>query len=171
MDSLKRDANSFFKVRIYLISAQNLSAMGTVIDFKSRLAGMTAMCTANPYPAIKIGDGKTNALRHVKYVDDRSDAFEGDLNPLILKVYELDAKLPNDWELEISFYDKASVQYADQLIGKTTIDIESRRHADGLLKSREATRIALDKLAKQIKDLQKPGKKTLDDQAKLVRLK
>jgi hypothetical protein len=31
--------------------------MGAVIDFKSRLAGMTAISTANPYPVLKVGDG------------------------------------------------------------------------------------------------------------------
>ena len=57
MQSLIDDANESFKVRLYLINCQNLSAMGSVIDLKSRLAGMTAMCTANPYPVVKVGDG------------------------------------------------------------------------------------------------------------------
>ena len=59
MDGLVEDFrdNAHFKIRVYLISAQNLSAMNSVIDFKSRMAGMTAMCTANPYPVLQIGDG------------------------------------------------------------------------------------------------------------------
>ena len=57
MDILTRDHNEAFKVRLYLINCQNLSAMGSVIDLKSRLAGMTAMCTAYPYPSVTVGDG------------------------------------------------------------------------------------------------------------------
>ena len=41
-----------YKIRVYLLTAQNLTATGTVIDWKSRLAGMTALCTANPFPVV-----------------------------------------------------------------------------------------------------------------------
>jgi hypothetical protein len=51
MEILKEDVGNL-KVRLYLISAQNLTATGTKIDLKSRLAGMTALTTANPYPVI-----------------------------------------------------------------------------------------------------------------------
>jgi hypothetical protein len=46
-----------YKIRVYLLTAQNLTATGTVIDLKSYLAGMTALCTATPFPVIKVGDG------------------------------------------------------------------------------------------------------------------
>lgn len=46
-----------FKVRVYLLSGQNLSAMASSIDLKSKLAGMTAMCTANPFFVLTVGDG------------------------------------------------------------------------------------------------------------------
>ena len=57
MKILKEDYGNL-KVRVYLISAQNLTATGTKIDLKSRLAGMTALTTATPYPVIKVGDSK-----------------------------------------------------------------------------------------------------------------
>ena len=44
-----------YVVRVYLIDAQNLAATGTVIDWKSALAGMTALSSANPYPVITCG--------------------------------------------------------------------------------------------------------------------
>jgi hypothetical protein len=37
-----------------------LTATGNVIDLKSYLAGMTALCTATPFPVIKVGDGLKN---------------------------------------------------------------------------------------------------------------
>ena len=49
-----------YKIRVYLVTAQNLTATGTVIDLKSRLAGMTALSSANPYPVITIGEGKND---------------------------------------------------------------------------------------------------------------
>lgn len=57
MEVLIQDIQSY-KIRVYLISAQNLTATGTVIDMKSRLAGMTALSTANPYPVVTIGNGE-----------------------------------------------------------------------------------------------------------------
>jgi hypothetical protein len=54
----------------------------------------------------------------------------GELSPEFLKIYELDAVMPEDWKLQISILDKSS--YSDELIGKTFIDMESRRHADVL---------------------------------------
>jgi len=67
-------------IRVYLISGQNLTATGTVIDWKSRLAGMTALSSASPYPVITVGDGETKD-KLVKQVHDREGAFENDLNP------------------------------------------------------------------------------------------
>lgn len=49
-----------YRVRVYLINAQNLTATGSKLDVKSRMAGMTAMCVANPYPVLTLGDGKNN---------------------------------------------------------------------------------------------------------------
>ena len=45
--------------------------MNNSIDYKSYLAGMYAMCTSNPYPWIKIGEGNgkdqdKKLLRHAQ---------------------------------------------------------------------------------------------------------
>jgi len=45
-----------YKVRVYVVTAQNLTATGVSLDLKSRLAGMTALSQANPYPELLIGD-------------------------------------------------------------------------------------------------------------------
>ena len=57
MNFLKADLSKRFKCRIYIISGQNISAQNNVIDFKSMLAGMNALCTANPFIHVKVGDG------------------------------------------------------------------------------------------------------------------
>jgi hypothetical protein len=78
---LNRDFQTY-KIRVYLLSAQNLTATGTVIDWKSRLAGMTALCTANPYPVIQIGDGiNDEETRRIKYQNEREKSEDGALNP------------------------------------------------------------------------------------------
>lgn len=74
--------------------------MSNVIDLKSYLAGMSALCTANPYVVITTGDGNNNNQnRFQKSYDDRERAFNDELNPQILRMYELDLKLPEDWKL------------------------------------------------------------------------
>jgi hypothetical protein len=59
-----------------------LTATGTVIDMKSRLAGMTALSTANPFPVIKVGDGIwSEETKNVKKVGGE-DMYKADtLNP------------------------------------------------------------------------------------------
>lgn len=97
----------YYKVRVYLLSGQNISAMSNEIDMKSRLAGMSAMCTANPFPVLKTGDGvNDDILRLNKSIYDIDATMEGNLNPEFLKIYELDAKLPEDWQLDVAIYDK-----------------------------------------------------------------
>ena len=109
--------------------------MSNVIDLKSYLAGMTALCTASPYPVISVGDGNNNNESHMqKKIDDRERAFDGELNPQFLRMYELDLQLPRDWQLEIAIMDKSNVsKLADKLIGKTVIDMENRAHGDSLM--------------------------------------
>jgi hypothetical protein len=56
--------------------------MSNVIDLKSYLAGMSALCTANPYVVITTGDGNNNNQnRFQKSYDDRERAFNDELNP------------------------------------------------------------------------------------------
>jgi len=74
---------------------------------KSRLAGMTALCTANPFPEITLGDGINNQeTRRMKWWYDRDKAFAGDLNPKFFLMREVDAVFPEDWKLEVAIHDK-----------------------------------------------------------------
>lgn len=96
-----------FKIRVYLLSGQNLSAMSNSIDLKSRLAGMSAMCTANPFAQLQVGDGQNNDREKLqKKMDTKADVIEDDLNPEFLRMCELDARLPEDWKLTIEIMDK-----------------------------------------------------------------
>jgi len=56
MDWLINNKTSY-KVRVYLLTCQNLSAIDSSIEIKSRLAGMQALCSADPFPVIMVGDG------------------------------------------------------------------------------------------------------------------
>lgn len=81
LDILVKDIMNY-KVRVYLISAQNLTATGTVIDMKSRLAGMTALSTANPFPVITIGDGVwSEETKLIKKVGNEEMYKADTLNP------------------------------------------------------------------------------------------
>lgn len=141
MDVLQKDLKTNYRVRVYIISCQNLSAMSSVIDLKSRLAGMTALCTANPYPVITVGDGNNDNeerlmgnKQSLKKYDGYERAVEDELSPQFLMMQELDMQLPKDWKLEISIYDKSKVgRLGDKLIGLTVIDLENRRHGDPLM--------------------------------------
>jgi hypothetical protein len=61
-----------FKVRVYLLTCQNLSAVESNIDLRSRLAGYKALCSADPFPVLKVGDG-INELgsNRVKFISER----------------------------------------------------------------------------------------------------
>lgn len=83
--------------------------------------------------------------------------MDGDLNPNFLKIYELDAKLPEDWKLEVAIMDKRKVQ--DQLIGKTLIDLESRRHSDLIFLNKNACKIEQTKLNQSKNDAKNNKKK------------
>lgn len=53
-----------------------------MIDLKSRLAGMTALSNANPYPVITVGEGKNDAeTGQIKKISERDNYMAGDLNP------------------------------------------------------------------------------------------
>jgi hypothetical protein len=75
---------------------------------------MTALCTANPYPVIRVGDAKVNPeSKLVKEYRDRNEAMDQNLNPKFFRIFELDAKFPDDWKLEISIWDKGAFAFTD----------------------------------------------------------
>jgi hypothetical protein len=70
------------------------------LDLKSRMAGMTALCTANPYPVLKIGDGLNDNEKNIKKsIRDRERCMTNNLSPVFFRIYELDANFPQDWKL------------------------------------------------------------------------
>lgn len=154
MEVLDKDLKTNYRVRVYIISCQNLSAMSSVIDLKSRLAGMTALCTANPYPVITVGDGNNDNeerlmgnKQSLKKYDGYERALEDELNPQFLMMQELDMQLPKDWKLEISIFDKSKVgRLGDKLIGLTVVDLENRRHGDPLMQCQNACDIEAERL-------------------------
>ena len=48
------------KLRLTLLRAIELSAQTNETDLKRRLAGYSALSSADPYPSLKVGDGKNN---------------------------------------------------------------------------------------------------------------
>ena len=143
---------------MYLIAAQNLSATGVSLDWKSRLAGMTSLSTANPYVIISTGGGKKTERENQfanKEWNDRENSFDKNLSPRFFKVYEMTTQFPEDWKLEIKIMDKATFSAADQLIGSTVIDLENRLHSNLLF----INKIAMKWHGKRIEDEYKKLKK------------
>jgi len=61
-----------------------------------------ALCSADPYPVIIVGNGENDLkTRKTKKIDERDKAMDQDLNPQFFRVYELDANFPEDWKLEV----------------------------------------------------------------------
>ena len=133
IDTITSIEKQEFKVRVYIISCQNLTAVDSFVEWNNRLAGDSALSSANPYPVIKVGQGSTaNNQAQVKFIDEKDKPVLRDLNPQFFRVYELDAQFPDDWRLEIEIRDKrympSNVDFGlfDTLIGKTVIDLEQR---------------------------------------------
>ena len=108
VNNLHEDRDTY-RVRLYLLTAQNLTPTGVFLDVKSQLAGMTALSAANPYPVVTINDMKTG-----KEENDRDMFQELELSPQIHRVYEFGyITFPQEWKLEISIMDRAFLPIAD----------------------------------------------------------
>lgn len=57
-----------------------MTATGVALDIKSRMAGMTALSTASPFPVLKIGDGE-NVGKSTKFISAEEDLIENTLSP------------------------------------------------------------------------------------------
>ena len=89
-----------YKIRVYILTCQNLSAVDNYVDLKSRLAGDKALSSADPYPVLMIGNGENDLkTKKVKRLDDRDKNMSATLNPQFYRSYELDASFPDDWKL------------------------------------------------------------------------
>lgn len=166
LDILHNDKKPY-KVRVYIVSAQNLTATGTVIDVKSRLAGMTAKSSANPYPVVLINDGIVEDTKYTKMHLDRDSVIENDLNPQFFRCYDMDAWFPEDWKLTIKIMDKG--MFSDQLIGQTVIDIENRLYANLFYMGKYAMDAEQKRIEKEMK--KKENKNNKEVQSKLKKKK
>lgn len=74
--------NPLVKVRVYLLTCQNLAAVGSAVEWKPKLAGLDALSSANPYPIIIVGEG-TNDIneQQLKMITDRDKEVKNSLNP------------------------------------------------------------------------------------------
>ena len=111
---------------------------------KSRLAGMTALSTANPFPQVTVGDGVwSEEKRLTKKLGDEELVKSDTLNPEYFQIFDLEAKFPEDWRLEIAIYDKAT--FGPSLIGRTVIDLENRHYANMLWRDKQALVVHLER--------------------------
>ncbi|EGR29195.1 hypothetical protein IMG5_161110 [Ichthyophthirius multifiliis] len=114
------------KIRVYILRCLNLSAQSQNLQAYHLLAGMNAVCSASSFPKIQVGTGKDEYGRTdlIKLIIDDQNVQKDTLNPQFFKMYQLDAQLPEDWNLIISIVNKGQV--LDSLIGEYEIDLEDR---------------------------------------------
>jgi hypothetical protein len=113
------------------------------------MAGQNAICSANAYIEIQVGDGSTDDL--IKKISD-SDRFMPDtLSPTFLRVFELDGELPLDWLMLIRIMNKGTV--SNDLIGQIEIDLEDRLLGERHLKERISYIIYRDYFEKEVAKL------------------
>jgi hypothetical protein len=104
-----------------------LTATAQAFDIKNMLAGDQALCSADPYPMIRIGNQgayEDSTSKNVKMINDRDNAVLKNLNPCFFRSYELDASFPQDWQLHVEIYDRSILGFQESLIGRSTIDLE-----------------------------------------------
>ncbi|EGR34566.1 hypothetical protein IMG5_007260 [Ichthyophthirius multifiliis] len=131
-DIFKKEFLQFFsqqyplKLRVYILRCTNLSAQEERIQAYHLLAGLKATCSASAYPMLQVGTGKSEQGRIdiVKMIKDDQSVAKDTLNPEFFKMYELDAFLPEDWNLIVNIMNKGTLM--DSLIGQFEIDLEDR---------------------------------------------
>ena len=109
-------------IRAYLFRGLNLSAVENRPDLTARAAGLDAMSSASTYPELTIGKGDRDGHN---YICDNKVLEENELNPMYFRTYQMSSAMPKDWKLEIMVWCHVSLSF-DQMIGRTTIDLEDR---------------------------------------------
>ncbi|EAR93381.2 C2 domain protein (macronuclear) [Tetrahymena thermophila SB210] len=112
------------KTRVYLLRCTNISAQASKIEAYHLLAGEAAVCSASSYPWVIVGDGENRGKNIIKNIKDDANIAVDTLNPEFFKMYELDATLPEDWNLVVKIMNKGTA--IDALIGQFEIDLEDR---------------------------------------------
>ena len=97
-----------YKVRLYCLRGVSLAKMDIGVTGKPE--------SSDPYLIVKLGKFKYNDVENA--VDDATDVD-------FYKYIEMDAELPGTSQLQINVMDKDIIG-TDDLIGKTTIDLEDR---------------------------------------------
>lgn len=97
-----------YKVRLYCLRGVSLAKMDVGITGKPE--------SSDPYLIVKLGKFKMN---------DRENAVDDATDVDFYKTVEMDAELPGTSQLTVSVMDKDIIG-SDDLIGKTTIDLEDR---------------------------------------------
>eukprot|EP00826_Nyctotherus_ovalis_P065174 TRINITY_DN9574_c0_g3_i2.p1 TRINITY_DN9574_c0_g3~~TRINITY_DN9574_c0_g3_i2.p1 ORF type:complete len:333 (+),score=70.99 TRINITY_DN9574_c0_g3_i2:974-1972(+) len=156
------------KIRAYIISCHNLSAIDSYSDLKSTLAGYSAECSANPYLELQVGEGK-NIAGLVRYIDDSKKAFAANLNPSMKTMHPMDLILPEDNTLDIRVKSKGKL--VNLLIGHTTIDLEDRYYGDAYIKALISTVIYKDYYKKKMADEENSAEKRSLDHIKRLKKK
>lgn len=75
---------------------------------------------------------------------------------------------PEEWKLEIEIHDRAFIPIADQLIGRTVIDLEDRLYSNPLYMLRRSLAIRVEK-AKKTKKKAKKDKALKKEMDQLIR--
>jgi len=61
--------------------------------------GENAVCSSSSYPFVFVGDGENKGKNIIKNIKDDNYVIPDTLNPEFFRMYELDACLPEDWNL------------------------------------------------------------------------
>ena len=115
---------------------------------------MTALSSADTYPALKVGEGADSGFDLTKSIEDKLNVVKQSLNPGYFRSFELDAFFPDDWKLEISVINSG---FLDSLIGSTVIDLEDRFYGNMNNKQRLSYEINLKHFESEINRLLSSG--------------
>lgn len=98
------------------------------------MAGNAALCDANSYPTLVIGDTDYNeeiGLKGGTRIIEEQDNPEKGLCPDFFRLYELDCGFPDNYHLRIFIKHKSAfASYFDKEIGELCIDLEDRWYGD-----------------------------------------
>jgi len=66
-----------FKCWVYILWCLNLTAVDSKANIKDRMIGYSALCSADPYPVIFVGEGKSKGvMNQIKHITDQKKAIE-----------------------------------------------------------------------------------------------
>ena len=131
-----------------------MAAQSDNTEIGNKLAGMTALSSADTYPALKVGEGADSGFDLTKSIEDKLNVVKQTLNPGYFRSFELDAFFPDDWKLEISVINSG---FLDSLIGSSVIDLEDRFYGNLNNKQRLSYEINLKHFENEINRLLSSG--------------